>query len=273
MFKVLTCAAYEHDLRLVALAATICALGSYTTAMLMARFERRDRLPQPWLAFAAVVFGLSLWSLHFVSMLAFKSGLEIAYDLKLTALSGAVAVAGTFAALSLWHARMLRSARALLGGCTLGLAIGGMHYLGVAAMILSGLVVVDPVTAAGSIVMGIGLCTIALQRASNLRTPRRRFEVSGWLSLAVCSLHCTGMSAITVVPGAATPVDGAVVGTTTVAFAVGIISLIILIASFTASMVERHMTQRALQDLARMRLLGNLAHEVLIIQRDGIVLE
>ena len=54
---------------------------------------------------------------------------------------------------------------------------------------------------------------------------------------------------------------------------VGGISVAILIASLAIVMVEQFMSERALQDLERMRLMSNLAQEVLLIHRDGVVLE
>ena len=73
MLKVLGCITYEHNLWLVALSAVICALGCFTTACIG---ERGSVVSQArslrWSTAAAVVFGCSVWSLHFVAMLAFE---------------------------------------------------------------------------------------------------------------------------------------------------------------------------------------------------------
>ncbi len=81
------------------------------------------------------------------------------------------------------------------------------------------------------------------------------------------------MTAITVAPGTAEAAEGTILGTSGLAVAVGGVSVAILLASLVAIMVERHLAQRALQDLGRMRLMSNLAQEVLFIHRDGVVLE
>ena len=274
MLKILGCVAYEHDLRLVALSAVICALGCFTTATLIARARANTaaRLCQ-WLAFAAVVFGCSVWSLHFVAMLAFVPAHRMAYDVRLTALSAVVASGGALAALLVWRVPVTRLDRVAFGGILLGLSVTGMHYLGVAAMTVSGFLVFDSTYVAASVVVSIAVSVLALARAGDLRTMRRRFEVAGWLSLAICGLHFTGMTAVTVAPGTVETTGGALLGTTTLAIAVGSVSVAILIASLAATMVEQHMSQRALQDLGRMRLMSNLAREVLFIHRDGVVLE
>ena len=274
MLKVLGCIAYEHDLRLVALSAVICALGCFTTATLIARAcENTAARSYQWLASAAMVFGGSVWSLHFVAMLAFVPAHRVAYDVGLTALSAVVASGGALAALLVWQASITRLHRVMLGGILLGLSITGMHYLGVAAMTISGFLVFNGTYVVVSVVVSIVVSVLALARAGDLRTTGRRFEVAGWLSLAICGLHFTGMTAVTLVPGAVEATGGTLLGTTTLAVAVGSVSVTILIVSLAATMVEQHMSQRVLQELGRMRLMSNLAQEVLFIHRDGVVLE
>lgn len=274
MLKTLGCIAYEHDLRLVTLSAVICALGCFTTTTLIARARANTATRScQWLAFAAVVFGCSVWSLHFVAMLAFVPAHRVAYDVRLTGLSAVVASGGALAALLVWRVPVTRLDRFAFGGILLGLSVTGMHYLGVAAMTVSGFLVFDGTYVAASVVVSIAVSVLALVRAGDLRTIGRRFEVAGWLALAICGLHFTGMTAVTVMPLTVEATGGALLGTTTLAIAVGSVSLAVLIVSLAATMVEQHMSQRALQDLGRMRLMSNLAREVLFIHRDGVVLE
>lgn len=274
MLKVLNCVAYEHDLRLVALSAVVCILGSLTTTTLLARAgHARDGHGRPWLLCAAAIFGCSIWSLHFVSMLAFMPGQKMSYDIELTALSVVVASGGTFAALLAWTSPISRPASVTAGGLLLGIAISGMHYVGVAAMTFSGFLIFNRPYIVASIAVSIVFSVLALARAQDLRTVGRRFEVGAWLVLAICGLHFIGMTAITLAPGVVMSSDGVVLGTSTLAIAVAGVSLMILIASLAAVMLEQHMSQIVLKDLSRMRLLNNLANEVILIQRDGLVRE
>ncbi len=274
MLKVMNCVAYEHDLRLVALSAVICILGCYTTTTLMHRAGESVRArSRRWLALAAIVFGCSVWSLHFVAMLAFMPGQAMAYEVSLTAMSIFVASAGALLALLVWRASIGRLVSSAFAGILLGLAITGMHYVGVAAMRSSEALVFNASYLAASIIISVIFSVLALCRAGKLGTTGRRLEIAGWLSLAICGLHFTGMTAITVVPGVAAADGGAVLGTTTLALAVGSVSIAVLIASLAAITIEQTMTQRSLRDLRRMRLMSNLAQEVLIVHRDGIVLE
>ena len=274
MFKILGCVAHDHDLRLVSISALICALGCFTTVTLLARAsDSHGKASYQWLATAALVFGCSVWSLHFVAMLAFLPDLNIAYDVGLTSLSIVVASGGALAALLAWTSPIARPARVALGGLLLGLTIAGMHYVGVAAMTFSGFLIFDARYVVASVMVSIAISVVAFERASKLGSMRRRFEVAGWLALGICGLHFTGMASITVAPGTALAGAGSVLGTATLGIVVGWVSVAILLASLAATTVEQFWSQRTLRDLGRMRLLSNLAREVLFIHRDGVVLE
>src|ERR1700677_1494881 len=93
MFHVLGCITQQHDLRLVLLAAVLC-LFACTTAMTMiarGRAAANDRMQTFWLVIGGIVAGCGIWGLHFVAMLAYRSGLPVAYDLPRTILSVVIA--------------------------------------------------------------------------------------------------------------------------------------------------------------------------------------
>ena len=274
MLKVLGCITYEHNLWLVALSAAICALGCFTTTCIGERGSGASQASSlRWSAAAAVVFGCSVWSLHFVAMLAFEPANQTRYHLALTVFSAIVAVAGSFAAFRVWKSSLSRLVRVSLAGYLLGLSVTGMHYIGAAAMTFASLVSYDQTYVTASIVVSIVFCVIAFSRAADLSSMSRRVEVSIWLSLAICGLHFTGMTAITMAPITVDDEAGGLLGTTALAIAVGTVSVAILIASLVAIMLDQHLSRRAVQELDRMRLMSNLAHEVILIHRDGIVLE
>ncbi|MFG5120312.1 EAL domain-containing protein [Methylorubrum sp. POS3] len=273
MLSIVACIAQEHDLGLVALSAAICLLGCFSTATLMAQAARlRGRRVLPWLGAAALVFGSSVWSLHFVAMLAFRPGTQAAYALIPTAVSIAVSIGGTLMALMV-RERMGATTLGLAGaGLLLGAAIAGMHYLGVGAMGANSLLHFDPGYVLASLAICGSLAILALLRADELSRLGRRLEVTLWLTLAICGLHFTGMTGLTVAPLA--PVEGGfVVGSTQLGRVVGLVSLAVLAAGLSALLTQRHLTQRRLDELSRMRLLSNLAHEALLLHRDGRVLE
>src|SRR5690606_7627431 len=94
---------YQHDLRLVALAAFICALAAFAGASLLDHARRTSGGAQKlWLAIAAISVGFGVWSTHFIAMLSFSPGILPGYDFRLTAISLFVAMA--FSGAGFWYA-------------------------------------------------------------------------------------------------------------------------------------------------------------------------
>ncbi len=274
MSKIVSCIVFEHDYRLVALSAAICVLGCFAVTTSMAQSELSGKRSfSLWMLASACIYGCSVWSLHFVAMLAFLPAAHIAYELDVTGASIVVSVLGTLLSLRLWHLLPRTPIAAVLPGTILGLSVAGMHYLGVVAMQASSMVAFDPSYVVASIVLSTGFGILALARARTLLSLGRRIEVTIWLALAICGLHFTGMAAVSITPLASRDGSDLLLGSTQLGFAVGSISLLVLVTGLTALLLQQHLSRRSLNEINRMRLLSNLSHEVLLIHRDGRVLE
>lgn len=273
MFSVLACIAEQHDPLLLTLSILICLLGCSGTVTALARAEvapvRGDRI---WLFAAAAIFGGSVWSLHFVAMLAFHPEFSIAYDARMTMGSILVIVLGALIAFLLRHLARDHSIGTAGVGILLGLSVAAMHYLGVDAIHMSGLIIYDQTAILVSLILSAGLAGIALVRASSLKTFGRRLEVAFWLVLAISSIHFTGMSAITIAPGPAPQGSDYLIGRSHLGLMVGISSLAILGATLIAQIMYQRIVRQMADEYDRMRLLSDLAHEVLFIHRDDCVL-
>lgn len=206
-------------------------------------------------------------------MLAFKPGLQIDYEVGLTLASVAAAIGGALVALLIWRSALPQPVGVVLGGVALGLGVSAMHYLGIVAMRFPGEMLVDWTAVAASVVIPIVCSVLSLSRCSEIINIGRRLEVTLWLAIGICGLHFTGMSALTIVPGPVGTATTGLIGTTWLAATVGFVSLALLIASLGATIVEQHLSQLALKELGRMRLLSNLAHEVLLVFQNDVVVE
>ena len=97
MIQVLGCIFQQHDLRLVVVAAGLCALACATALSMISRARATTaRTRTTWLAGAGAVAGCGIWGTHFVAMLAYHAGLPIAFAPGLTILSAIIAHTG-------WH--------------------------------------------------------------------------------------------------------------------------------------------------------------------------
>ena len=87
MLKIYNCIATAHDLRLVGLAALICALASFAAINLLHHARKsRGHMRELWLTVSAISTGFGIWATHFVAMLAFTPGIPSGYNVSLTIL-------------------------------------------------------------------------------------------------------------------------------------------------------------------------------------------
>src|ERR1700726_742277 len=127
MYAVFNCIVTQHDLRLVGLAAVICALASYTAISLLHHVRRSSaHMRRAWLAVSAISTGFGVWATHFIAMLAFSPGVPTAYNITLTALSLVAAILLTGAGLAV-AVESIAGADAWLGGAMVGGGIAAMH--------------------------------------------------------------------------------------------------------------------------------------------------
>ncbi|GAA0610061.1 EAL domain-containing protein [Brevundimonas kwangchunensis] len=197
--RVLDCLTQDHNLLLVGLAALICVAGSFVMSRLFARTRRglaRDRLP--WIFLGAVAGGATIWCTHFVAMLAYKPGVEIAYAALLTGVSLIVAMVGCGFAMALGSVRKLWAPAA--GGATFGLGVASMHYIGMAAFTAEAVVHWDMVYVAASVIAAIAGGAIAFSIGASTELRHRPILTPLALVLTIVSLHFTGMGAMTVLP-------------------------------------------------------------------------
>lgn len=274
MFRIFYSLVDHHDLRLVCLAACICALASFTTVTLITRsLTAKGGSSVPWTMAAATVFGCGVWSLHFVAMLAFMPDMPVFYDTRITVASIGIAVFGALVALIVWQWVGTRALGAVFGGILLGLSVAGMHYCGVAAMEVHGHKSLNPGTVGTSIFIAIAIAACALWRLRVATSLVRRIEVSATLAICVCCVHFVGMSAMEIDDMRAVTGGGSVFGSGSLACLIGFVSMAILTASLAATLVDQHLSQRSLLELNRIRLLSGLCREVIFICRNGRILE
>jgi signal transduction histidine kinase/ActR/RegA family two-component response regulator len=224
--RILYCITFAHDWRWTLAAALLCVFGVGTFVRLLASARQ---LPltrrRATVALAAVVGGLSVFSTHFLAMMGYQPGGEVRYGLWLTLLSFVVGVASIGLAATFISLKPSRLYRGL--GAVMGLAgTASMHFLGIAALQLPGVIVWDPALAFGAI--GASLAIAGVSGAVIYGPGLTRFLgtcLGGVLSIV--TLHFVAMSAITLepvlTPGAALSVSAASVMNIVAAMVSGVI--------------------------------------------------
>jgi signal transduction histidine kinase len=247
-----TCITEQHDWRLVVLAAIICTLASCTVFVVLSRVTVANSgiwSNARWFAAAAFVAGSGIWATHFVAMLAFRPGVPVAYDISLTILSVAIAIAvsglGLFVAVSAgWH---------LFGGGIVGTAVASMHYTGMMALRVPASLTWDPSYVVASVVFGTVFAAVAVVIA--LRSPSLKSYLTGGsvLALAIAGLHFLGMSALRVVPDPLVNMTGEVMAPDLLAVVVAAVVLLIITVGLAGSNLDFRLTQRAEDEAKRLR--------------------
>lgn len=200
MITPLNCIAYDHDPVFFSFAVMTLLIGSVVTMRLFARVRRTEKTVRKlWLLLAGMIGGATIWSTHFVSMLAYNSDLILGYDPLLTLLSLVMAIGTT--TLGFYVASRTQSSYFIeLGGLILGLGISGMHYVGIASIIVSGSYIWDPVFVGFSVALGVLFGVFATNRIARPATRFCRYGGSIAFCLAVALMHFTGMSGLSIVP-------------------------------------------------------------------------
>ena len=239
MFAVLTCIYEGHDLRLVAAAALICAAACLTAFGFHQRsLHTRDAMRWAWLGLTALTAGGGVWATHFVAMLAYQPSLPVGYDGLGTAASLAISVVGMTLGFALPALADRRSWR-LAGGAVTGLSVGVMHYTGILAMRAQAHIVWDLGYVAASMVLGVALALLAFESRARFSGVRGLVVPAAILILAICSLHFTGMTAVTLAPDPTLAVPAELMGRGPLAVATGALAAIILAAAGSLIWMER----------------------------------
>jgi NO-binding membrane sensor protein with MHYT domain/anti-sigma regulatory factor (Ser/Thr protein kinase) len=194
MLRILyACIFEQHDLRLVALAAVVCVLACFSAINLFADAQEASGSRRGLLhATAATVFGAGVWTTHFIAELAYQPGIPIGYDINLTLASVALAVVVTW--FGMWIALSFGGRH--IGGVVVGIAIGAMHYTGIAALRAPADFAWDPVMVAISVVIGATMAAAAIEILGSKPSVAQRIGAAGMLVLAIVGLHFTAMAAL-----------------------------------------------------------------------------
>lgn len=241
-----------YDLSLVALSILIAVSASYTALTLAGRVSASTgRHRAFWLAGGALSMGTGIWCMHFVGMLAYSPHVPLGYDVPTVLLSLLAAIGASALALAVASRSSLRAIPLLVGGVCTGLAIAGMHYIGMAAVRVAAPIVYDPILVALSILIAIAASTAALWLAFSLRDEqsgsryRRRLAASPIMGAAIAGMHYTGMAAVHLVSHG-TPSQAAPVGRppSDLGLAISFICLLILALSVLLAYLDRQANSR-----------------------------
>ena len=187
---------------LVLLSIGVAILGSLTALALTSLLDSEDSTTAQRsfaLASAGLIMGATIWSMHFVAMMAVDFPLVVNYNLVETISSIVIAMVATGTGLYLASSSRFWLLRIALGGVLMGLGIASMHYLGMSAIRGCGLSYDLPLVAA-SVGIAVGASMAALWFAFYKRNFLMTLAGGVVQGLAIASMHYTAMAATYFVP-------------------------------------------------------------------------
>ena len=238
-----------YNYGMVALSLAIAVIASHAALDLAGRTAAatgRNRLF--WLMGGASSMGLGIWAMHYIGMLAFHLPVAVLYNLPLVLLSLVAAILASGVALYIVSRPAWNWAGSIAGSVVMGIGIGSMHYIGMAAMRLPASMEMNDAIVGLSMVIAIVVSLVALWLAFRFRSETRDFSplkvASAFvMGIAVVGMHYTGMAAATFIPSSSpldlsSATDISLFGITGIVF----VTLIVLAFASLTSLVDRRFT-------------------------------
>ena len=179
------------------------ALIASMVALQMAVLARRSKYV--WTRYTALgtgafALGGGIWSMHFLGMLAFAPCAQGSFSLGWTVLSMLPAFIASWLALRVMMREHISRGRLALSSVLVGVAVGSMHFMGMAASSLQPIMRYEVVGVLIAVVSSVVLAAIALVVRFKLSNSGRTFwptALGGALmGMAIACMHYSAMGAI-----------------------------------------------------------------------------
>jgi diguanylate cyclase (GGDEF)-like protein len=255
MIDVALCIVTAHDPWLVVLAVIVCCVGAFAIVQMFGRAQVTTGVQRiGWLFLTAVGAGATIWCTHFVAMIAFKAGVPVTLDPVLTIASLIVAIIGTGIgfAVATWRRGLLTSA---IGGALVGAAIATMHFAGMAAYRVDGIVAWRTGYVVAAVTCSVIFGAAALSALGSEKLGRYRVVIGSLLLVtAIATLHFVAMTALRITPlrltsSALDPRQMQALG-----LATAMVGLVVIAAGVFAAMIDRWTRTDAMQRLHHMAM-------------------
>jgi diguanylate cyclase len=252
-----------HNPLLVLAAYLVACAASFATLDMAERVVHAEDLPSRrlWRWIGATCLAGGIWAMHFISMLAFQTPIDIEYDLGITLFSLLIALLASWLAMQTLSEVQPGALRCLKTACVIGLGIAGMHYVGMAAMKSSATTYYHPGLFALSALIAIGASFAALwvarylSEGSGVAHQLLKYSAALILGAGIISMHFTGMAALNlVIPEGGVAASGGATGHLQLGLTVALIILLILGSAISAALADKKLQNKE-HDLRRVNAL------------------
>lgn len=268
---------HSHSTPLVILSFVVAAFAAFTSLDMAERLRHaQGRARIFWLNGSAFVLGGGIWTMHFIGMLAFQTGLAVDYDLSTTVVSFILAVAfvafGFALVADAGSPGKLSWPRLLTAGPIVGFGVAAMHYAGMAALRLPGRLHYDTGLVVLSIVIAVVAATAALYLAFTLSRLALKLGAAVVMAIAVCGMHYVGMAALDIEHIPELPVAHGGLKPEALALTVAGVFFILLVIALASAFVDRRIEAMAEREAIALRA-ANQRLQAEVAERSAIEAE
>lgn len=200
----------SYNLTFVVLSVFVAIIGSYAVLGIFPAYTQKENETRFTALTTGVLMGLGIWTMHFIGMKALTTKEEINYDILVTILSMLPAALGAslaFYTLIPKNMKLPSQKRLFLSALILGISISIMHYIGMAAMMMSARISYNSFLVILSIIIAFVASYISLKyftvlNFSNHGRIKKQAKIfpAILMGLAISSMHYTGMFATNFIP-------------------------------------------------------------------------
>lgn len=193
---------------LVFLSYFIACIASFT-GLQMAQNKKLASKKQTKIFFhlsGALTFGIGIWSMHFIGMLAYDLPMYIQYDPLLTIISAVIAIVIAYFVIQIIKVKHVSRVRLFFSAFLLGTAICAMHYVGMAAMEMDAEIKYIPsiffLSFAIAFVASAAALCIFVKLVNYTKSKKIFYQIiaSMIMGAAIVGMHFTGVEASIFIP-------------------------------------------------------------------------
>ena len=243
---------------LVVLSILVACLAAYAALSVAGRIRASEKPNWRWWVTGTLTMGGGVWAMHFIAMLALRLPIRVNYNVLITVASTVPSLVASTAVLYVISRPRIHNWELLASGTMMGIGIGAMHYLGMAAMAGIGrelIMFFEPRLFVLSLIVAIVLASTALHinslvsRASGVDTHLAKLGAAVVMGFAISGTHYTAMAATYFFPGNPTPGEiKHVLEPAALALLVSFTSVLITSLAIVTTIVDSRLQQAAREE-------------------------
>lgn len=234
----------SYSFPLVLISVLIAIFGSYAMLNMVPRVEHAKNHLQKalWISAGAIVMGNAIWAMHFIGMLALHLPCGIYYDPVITMISMIPGMLASGVALRFISRHDTGLRHRLSASVLLGAGIGTMHYTGMAAMRIEGVIRYDPTLFFLSVIVAVVLAFVALQVRIALGSQGKWGSIASSVVMgcATSGMHYTAMAAAYFLIGDVTDVPPSAFSPQLLALLITVATLLLVLLSIAFASAYRN---------------------------------